>query len=530
MTADTQLMNKELGYLDEVKFNRPLTLSFQPPPIEIIFEPGMSFEDIDRECQKKMKEAACNGMSSILSQVDDIVRRERKRGAFHNEHSDEKKLFTWCGEVWYRRRVYTDREGNTRYLCDEVLGLSRGQGVSPDILLRALMLAGEGSYQKVAQLIEKWTGVRRAHETYRRWVLRIGHAIEEQERAQRFLMFEDPSLIQEEDKKGPDILFLEVDGCHIYIIDEDEKKLWEKLSDHLENNCEKTKREKSVSKKEVRLGLWYEGKQPRRGTVGNGEWEVTGKTYFGGFMEADEFWELAAVVGNKRYGLAPETLVVGNGDGAIWIGPRFEEFARSLFVLCRYHWKRDIFRIFPEEEARKLINEVEADEKGKVTEFLDNAYQACSEKDSKKRKNTADLKKYLLNNWDGIQNFAKLKAYLTGKDPALARVGVIEGHIYQVLYLRFESRGGCWSIRGLNSLFRILTARLNGTLELLLKNIGWEGALRIWTPPDKAVGNESKRREHSGCRKCSFPILRGSMGKPFAHMLKAISQPMLARI
>ncbi len=524
MIINLDSLQKVFDYLSKFEFNEAVTLSFQPPKIEIDFKPGMTFQDIEREHQEKFKKIACQALSCMLAQLDDFIREKRKRGAFHNVNKDDKKMLSWCGEVPYNRTFYTDSENNSRCLCDEVLGLDKGQTVSLDVLLTALILATEGGYVKTAKLIEKWTGVRRSPETIRRWVLRVGAFIEQQEKAQRFLMFKNPSLNNDEDRRGSTLLFLEADGCYIYIKDEEDpvkalKALIEGISDE--------EKKKGVSKKEVRLGLWYEGKRPRRGTVGNDEWEVTGKTYFGGFMGVDEFWELATVLGEKRYGLGPETMVLGGGDGALWVGPHFEDFARVIFVLCRYHWKRDIFRIFPEEKGKTLIEYVESNNQEKTVVFLDNALQACQEKHSKKKNEITKLKNYLLNNWQGIQNYSKLKEYLKDKDPALARIGVIEGHIYQMLYLRFESRGGCWSIDGVNSLFRVLTAKMNDTLETILKCAGWKGLLQTWVQPEKSKEEQKKKKDaKTGCIKGEFPILRGPVGKPIAQVLKGISHPL----
>ncbi|MGV8120516.1 MAG: hypothetical protein AB2L14_12215 [Candidatus Xenobiia bacterium LiM19] len=51
----------------------------------------------------------------------------------------------------------------------------------------------------------------------------------------------------------------------------------------------------SRREKEIRPGLWNEGKRPRRGTEGNGQYEVTGKTYFGGLTDVDDFRDTAAL-------------------------------------------------------------------------------------------------------------------------------------------------------------------------------------------------------------------------------------------
>jgi len=389
---DVPVLEKELDYLDKFQVRDPIILTYQPPPVVITLGSGMGYHELSEEFKQKIHESSRDGLSSMLSQCDNEIRKQRQRGVFHNEHYETKKVASWCGEVKYNRTAYLDREGNNRYLCDEVLGLDKGQRVSLYILLRALICAGTMSYVKVKDLIENWTGLRRSPETYRRWVVRVGKFIEEQRKKKCAQIFENPSFRAEEYGKDPDYLFLEADGCYIYM----------RILPPLEGEIQKGSTQKASAKKEVRLGLWYEGKRPRRGTEGNGKFEVTGKTYFGGMMGVEEFWETAAMTGVERYGLGPLTQVFGGGDGGNWIGSHFEDFKNSLYVLCRYHWKRDIFRIFPEEKGKKLILLVESNEKGRVNSFIDEEYAACREEKTKKK--MAKLKKYILNQWEFIQN------------------------------------------------------------------------------------------------------------------------------
>jgi len=117
---------------------------------------------LSEEFKQQIYQASRDGLSSMLSQCDDEVRKRRKRGFFHNENLEPKKVASWCGEVKYCRRAYTDREDNNRYLCDEFLGLDKGRRVSLDIMLRALVYAGTMSYVKVKELIGNWTGLKRS--------------------------------------------------------------------------------------------------------------------------------------------------------------------------------------------------------------------------------------------------------------------------------------------------------------------------------------------------------------------------------
>jgi hypothetical protein len=522
---DAKELEKKLDYAEKFEFKNPLVLTYQPPAIVIKLTPGMSYDDLSEEFKQQIFNASREGISSMLCQCDEEIRIQKRRGAFRNIHGLESKaMASWCGEVKYSRRPYCDREGNHRYLCDEVLGLDKGQRVSIDMLLRALKLAHEVSYEKVGAQIEAWTGIKRATETYRQWVLRVGEFIVEQEKRKCRAIFENPSYHTDDYGKEPTFLFLEADGCHIFM------RIPETLVEQLnaEVQSDKKKGQKMSKKQEARLGLWYEGKAPRRGTEGNEQFEVTGKTYFGGLMEVDAFWEIAAVAGLERYGLGPLTHVFGNGDGGKWIGPHFEDFQNNTFSLCRFHWKREIFRAFAHdkesgvEKGQKLIACVESNAKGEVCSFIDSELNACVKERAKKQ--ITKLKKYLLNQWDYIQNYGRLKEIVEKIDPALARVGVIEGHIYQVLYLRFESRGGYWGEEGLNALFRVLISDLNGVLDQLIHKYGWRANVNAEVSLEKEKRPEKKKRTESKCRCGVFPALQRPL-RPLSETLKSIAHP-----
>jgi hypothetical protein len=518
---DAQVLEKELDFIDIFELREPITLTYQPPPVVIVLEPGMGYEHISEQFKQKTYEASRNGLSSMLSQCDDEIRKRRPRGFFHNEHLESRKVASWCGEVSFRRRAYSDREGNNRYLSDEVLGLDKGQRVSLHILLRALISAGEMSYVKVKELIECWTGLKRSPETYRRWVLRVGEYIQTLRKEKCAQIFETPSSHTEDFRKDPDFLMLEADGCYIFM----------RIPTSLDREIHKEHAlggkgsvQKASAKKEIRLGLWYEGKRPRRGTEGNGRFEVTGKTYFGGLMKVDEFWETAAMMGQERYGLGPLTEVFGGGDGANWIGPSVvEEFQKSLFMLCRYHWKRDIFRLFPGDEGKDLVSYVEANDKESVCGFIDAQLNVCGGEKSKTKK-LLDLKNYLLNQWDYIQNYRTFKEKMSDMDPTLLRMGVIEGHIYQVLYLRFESRGGYWSEDGLNSLIHVLMAELNGNLAQFLRASDHTSKRSDPAVLEKQQSEHKKKKTEPPCLKGAFPYMKRPVNS-FNRFLKRLAHP-----
>jgi len=149
-------------------------------------------------------------------------------------------------------------------------------------------------------------------------------------------------------------------------------------------------------------------------------------------------------------------------------------------------------------------------------------YQA--NEDFLKAKKVEDLKNCLLNQWNHIQNYKEFKALLCGKDPALSRFGVIEGHIYQVLYLRFESRGGYWSEDGLNELLHVVMAELNGNLAQFAGAAGRKIKGKISGTSNPQKTESRKRKSEPSYVHGEFPALKRPRCQ-FSETLTQIAHP-----
>ncbi|MDQ7825672.1 MAG: hypothetical protein RDV48_22925 [Candidatus Eremiobacteraeota bacterium] len=81
MLIDAQVLKKDFDFLDTIEFREPFVLRYQPPPIEISFEPGMGYEQISEQFRQNTFESSRDGLSSMLSQCDDMIRKGRPKPA-----------------------------------------------------------------------------------------------------------------------------------------------------------------------------------------------------------------------------------------------------------------------------------------------------------------------------------------------------------------------------------------------------------------------------------------------------------------
>jgi len=181
-------------------------------------------------------------------------------------------------------------------LLDQVLGLEKGERVSPGLAVAGVYQAVTGpSYRAASAALRQFFGHPvLSHESLRQLVLEAGKVIQEQERAARD---------RGEGKRWVPLLLVEADGYWVAM-----------------------QRERPA-RREVRMLLAYEGWRPR--TPGSDEFELVGRTYYCD-VDGRDFWEEASRQLYSRYDIDDRTLVVISGDRAGWIRPRGGVFPARL--------------------------------------------------------------------------------------------------------------------------------------------------------------------------------------------------------
>jgi RNase P/RNase MRP subunit p29 len=179
-----------------------------------------------------------------------------------------------------------------------------------------------GSYRNSEDLSQRFHGGSRSFESIRGQVIRQGKKILKEEKEQidqeliKALRQTDDELTKETDSG---IVYLEVDGTNIHLQQE-----------------EKTKAE-------LKLGIISKGKE-RRYQKGLGEAKrLQDKFTYAGITSGDEFMSNLSILGEKRFHLSQQSLILIGGDGASWIKEGAKNyFPNSIYQLCKFHLERNL--------------------------------------------------------------------------------------------------------------------------------------------------------------------------------------------
>lgn len=141
-----------------------------------------------------------------------------------------------------------------------------------------------------------------------------------------------------------------------------------------------------------------------------------------------------------------------HGDGAGWIRSGLGHITRSVFVLDEYHRNEAVMRATgAQPEAREDLRESLRDCDRKKFYGLIKQLKLNAKTDNELER-ISDLKKYIRNNWDGIETKKKEKC---GGCCA-------EGQVSHVLSARLSSRPMGWSREGLAAMTKLRTFWVNG--------------------------------------------------------------------
>ena len=339
-------------------------------------------------------------------------------------------MTTLLGDITFYKRLYQDRSGKYRYLLDEKLSLEKNQRVSKLYeKIEGLLAFVSGSYRKAEELIREFYGDSPSFESIRGQVIRQGKKIlkEEKEQIDRELI---KALKQTEDEltKEADsgIIYLEVDGTNIHLQQE-----------------EKTKAE-------LKLGIISKGKE-RRYQTGLGEAKkLQDKFTYAGITSGDEFMSNLSILGEKRFHLSQQKLILIGGDGASWIKEGAKNyFPNSIYQLCKFHLERKLKQIlYYHKEIQRWIRSLLKE--GEINKALKELQQERDLRPEHK-KDLEGLMHYIYDNQEGVNAVDRLK----NQGFPVEDLGAIEGNIDKTLANRFKKRGMRWSIPGALSLAKV---------------------------------------------------------------------------
>jgi hypothetical protein len=393
-------------------------------------EDSLNFHYLERIIFNLSRKIGQELLEELLQLIDDKLKKARKRGELSNQGKRLRYMTTLLGDITFYKRLYQDRGGKYRYLLDEKLSLEKNQRASKSYQKIAGLLAFvSGSYRKAEELIREFYGEGPSFESIRQQTIRQGKKILKEEKEEigqeliKALRQTDDELTKEADGG---IIYLEVDGTNI----------------HLQHE-EKTRGE-------LKLGIISKGKE-RRYKTGSGEAKrLQDKFTYAGITSGDEFMSNLSILGEKRFHLSQQSLILIGGDGASWIKEGAQNyFPNSIYQLDKFHLERKLKQTLPyhKEMQKEIRNLLKEEQIGKALKELQYERNLRPEY----QKDLEGLMHYIYSNQEGINAVDRLKK----QGLPVEDLGAIEGNIDKTLANRFKKRGMRWSIPGALSLAKV---------------------------------------------------------------------------
>mgnify|MGYP001329450309 CR=1 FL=1 len=425
-------------------------------------ENKINFKMLEAKIYKYTCDAACRIMKYVLEKLDDKLMQERDNKVYRDKGKKHTCIKTIMGDVEIDRRIYKyeTEDGKTayKYLLDEYLGIDVIGHMSVNLVEKILDNAAEVSYRKNAKNIKEMCNQEISHTAAWNVVQNVGRKIKEKE-DRKIILNKNGEL---NGKKKVKVLFQERDG------------IWLNIQD--KNKSKKGKNKK----KELKLGISYEGFEKRKGT--KDQYAVKNKIVYASFKNTKKFEELSDASASEIYDMNSIKARIVNGDGAGWIKAGTDE-ERVYYQLDPFHKSQAVIRnVRSKKDRKKLIKMLN---EGKVSESLEMVTQMMV----RDRENKEDLKKleklynYLVNNKKGLKPY-NLQVKLPDPPPGVTyrHAGTMEHNICDILAQRMKGRKMSWSVDGAENLAKILaekfSRRLYKTVEELYSSLIPESKLK----------------------------------------------------
>ena len=393
-------------------------------------------------------------MEKTLSDIDDYLRQSRPRRTLKNTGRKPKYFLTRLGGIRYKRTRYIDREtGNARYLLEEKLGLKKNQRIS---LLRTkidTLMATTSTYRGTKKNTELLTGSTRSHEAIRQSVIK---------EAEKIIHYQNYSIEKTkrlEDEEAPeasnDIAYVESDSAFIRL--QRRQKRYGKVY-KLRIKRLRKKRRRSI---EVKLGIGYTDKVKRYNAgLGKGL-KLKDKFTYVSIGNGKTFMENLSLIAEEKLGLSKAKAIIFGGDGGSYITRGIKDyFTGAIYILCKFHLKRNIKRALPGRGNMQLvINELlRKDKIDKALSLLTRIIKRT--KNRKKKKALKEFHTYINQNRHGINSIKRIKdKEIRDK---VKGAGAMETNVDKFLAHRFKKRGMSWSEKGALGLLKVKETIANG--------------------------------------------------------------------
>ncbi|KUK55129.1 MAG: hypothetical protein XD79_0727, partial [Atribacteria bacterium 34_128] len=141
------------------------TIAITFPEVKVNAEiKNLTFDSIEDMIFEISQNMACRVFEKALTDIDNYLRKNRKRGKLKNTGKRKKYFLTRFGDILYSRTRYKDKENKSHYLLDEVLSIVKNQRISLSRARIECFLSALSSYREVVEGIRLLIGGPRCHE------------------------------------------------------------------------------------------------------------------------------------------------------------------------------------------------------------------------------------------------------------------------------------------------------------------------------------------------------------------------------
>ena len=365
------------------------------------------------ELEERFKEISDNFLTGVikayLEAIDEAVVLDkagrRERGLVVERRDEERTIFTRFGEVNFKRVYYWDKK-QEEYIhpVDKVAGLESYERVSLSVAADMVNHAAEVSYGQSSRHV---TGGEISRQTVMNKIRKM-HGLE---------------LERAKQKRSVKVLHITADEDHVALQDGS-------------NTC-------------VPLITIYEGVR----WVGKNRYECINPWHFSAYGSSIE--ELWLEVSHWIYDTYDEKVwerIYIHGDGASWIKVGLQYLPKSVHVLDKYHENTALMTATgAQPDLREALRSaLKNAERNKFCQLVKELLSKAGTYAEKER--ITEYKKYILNNWDGIE--IKKHENCGGC--------CAEGQVSHVLSARLSSRPMGWCREGLYFMSRLRAYWVNG--------------------------------------------------------------------
>jgi hypothetical protein len=468
------------------------TIAITFPEVKVNTEiKDLSFDNIEDMIFEISQNIACRVFEKAITDIDNYLRKNRKRGKLKNTGKRKKYFLTRFGDILYSRTRYKDKKtGKSCYLLDKALSIVKNRRISLSRARIECFLSAFSSYREVVKGIRLLIGGPRCHEAVRQSVIKEGKLLlKNQERKLKQI-----KNLNYPDKESPDTAYLEADATYISLQQKGKKK---------------------KEKMEVKLGVGYTGKEARYKS-GKSKRLKEKFTFIG---TGKNFMEKLSLIAEERFSLSKVKKVIFGGDGDSWITSGIKDyFSSATYILCLYHLYKKFKSLPKRKKEQKVIKDL------LLSNQLDKALSIVDQMsrypyDFKEKDNLTKLYTYISRNRRGITNQFKLK------DKEIERAGAIESNINKVIATRFKKKGMSWSKPGALALLKIKETIINGEWDKWWETER-ERDIKVdkYKPPLPAACFK-KEAESSPLIEVTIPAFSGpDQGKPWVGVLRKLSE------